>query len=155
MFFWQCLRSEHSHSQNRRVKRFFMHQATLPLPSDNKPVLGCFKWLCGCLLIPSDNSTRSGQQIRADLATSSHRSPQAAPATSWPPITGHYRPHATGWPPQQLHSLKTQQNQGKIDGFLRENQSLLMTLYPTTEKIIIQLFQLYFEAGYMQLCCLY
>ena len=118
-----------------------MHQATLPLPSDNKPVLGCFKWLCGCLLIPSDNSTRSGQQIRADLATSSHRSPQAAPATSWPPITGHYRPHATGWPPQQLHSLKTQQNQGKIDGFLRENQSLLMTLYPSTEKSIIQLFR--------------
>lgn len=25
------------------------------LPSDNKPVLGCFKWLCGCLLKPSDN----------------------------------------------------------------------------------------------------
>jgi len=32
-----------------------MHQATLPLPSDNKPVLGCLKWLCGCLLKPSDN----------------------------------------------------------------------------------------------------
>lgn len=32
-----------------------MHQATLPLPSDNKPVLGCFKLLCGCLLKPSDN----------------------------------------------------------------------------------------------------
>jgi len=32
-----------------------MHQATLPLPSDNKPLLGCLKWLCGCLLKPSDN----------------------------------------------------------------------------------------------------
>jgi hypothetical protein len=32
-----------------------MHQATLPLPSDNEPVLGWFKSLCGCLLKPSDN----------------------------------------------------------------------------------------------------
>jgi hypothetical protein len=141
VFFWQCLRSEHSHSQNRRFKRFFMHQATLPLPSDNKPVLGCFKSLCGCLLKPSDNARRSGQQIRADQATSSHRSPQAAPAApSWPPITGHHSTQATSWPPQHLQSLKTQQNQGKIDDFLRENQPLLMTLCPSLKKSIIQLF---------------
>lgn len=117
-----------------------MHQATLLSPSDNKPLESALKSILGTCIAPSDNASRSGQQIRADLATSSHRSPQAALATSWPPITGHHTTQATSWPPQQLHSLKTQQNQGKIDGFLRENQPLLMTICPSFEKSIIQLF---------------
>jgi hypothetical protein len=103
-----------------------MSLATLLSPSDNKSILGWFKSILGTCTAASDNASRSGQQIRADLATSNHRSPQAAPATSWPP--------------QQLHSLKTQQNQGKISGFLREKQRLLMTLCPPIEKSIIQLF---------------
>lgn len=118
-----------------------MHQATLVSPSDNKPVLGWFKSILGTCTAPSDNASRSGQQIRADLATSSHRSPQAAPATSWPPITGHHSTQATSWPPQQLQSLKTQQNQSKISGFLREKQRLLTTLCPPIEKSIIELFR--------------
>jgi hypothetical protein len=117
-----------------------MHQATLLSPSDNKPLESAFKSILDTCTAPSDNASRSGQQIRADLATSSHRSPQAAPATSWPPITGHHSTQATSWPPQQLHSPKTQQNQGKIDGFLRENQPLLMTLCPPIKKSIILLF---------------
>jgi hypothetical protein len=75
VFFWQCLRSEYSHFQNRRFKRFFMHQATLLSPSDNKPILGWFKSILSTCTAASDNASRSGQQIRAAQVTSCHQQP--------------------------------------------------------------------------------
>ena len=113
-----------------------MLPATLLSPSDNKPILGWFKSIIGTCTAASDNASRSGQQIRAAQATSS----QQLTTDHQQPTLGHRLRQATSWPPQQLHSPKTQQNQGKIDGFLRENQPLLMTLCPSIKKSIILLF---------------
>ena len=138
-----------------------MLPATCVSPSDNKPVLGGLKSILGMFTVHSDNASRSGQQITQQLATHQHRPPAAtstalataghrSPATdhhstqlatgcSWPQAaTGHHRP--ISWPKQAANRPKTQQNQGKITGFLREKQRLLMTLYPPIEKSIIQLF---------------
>jgi hypothetical protein len=142
-----------------------MLPATCVSPSDNKPILGGLKSIVGVFTGHSDNASRSGQQLATDqhrpqqgshrppaaistaLATAGHRSPatdhhstQLATGRSWPPAatTGHHRP--TSWPPQAANRPKTQQNQAKISVFLRENQSSLMTLYPSIEKSIIELF---------------
>lgn len=137
MFFWQCLRSECLHSQNRLFKGFLVHHATCASPSDNKSILGGLKSILGVFYKPSDNASRSGQQIRAAQATSSQ---QLITDHQQPPITGHRLHHATSWPPQAENRPKTQQNQGKISDLLREKQRLLMTLCPPIEKSIIQLF---------------
>jgi hypothetical protein len=67
-----------------------MLQATHVSPSDNKPVLGCFKSFLGAYTAPSDNTSRSQQQIRQQLAaghmqepaTAGHRSPATDQHTS-------------------------------------------------------------------------
>lgn len=124
-----------------------MHQATLPLPCDNKSILGGLKSILGALYKPSDNASRSQQLIRQQTpATAGHPSPatdhhstQLATGCSWPQAaTGHHRP--ISWPPQAADMPKTQQNQARIGVFLRENRSLLMTLCLPIEKSIIQLF---------------
>ena len=131
-----------------------MLPATHVSPSDNKPILGGLKLILGAFYKPSDNASRSQQQIRQQLTaghtpqliTAGHRSPatdqhstQLATGHSWPQAaTGHHRP--ISWPPQAANRPKTQQNQGKITGFLREKNRLLMTLCPPIEKSIIELF---------------
>ena len=131
-----------------------MLPATHVSPSDNKSILGGLKSILGAFYKPSDNASRSQQQITQQLtaghmqepATADHRSPatdhhstQLATGCSWSPaITGHHRP--ISWPPQAADMPKTQQNQAKMTVFLREKQRLLMTLYPPIEKSIIQLF---------------
>jgi peptidoglycan/xylan/chitin deacetylase (PgdA/CDA1 family) len=131
-----------------------MHHATHVSPSDNKSILGGLKSILGAFYVPSDNASRSQQQIRQQLAAghtpqltaaghlslaTDQHSTQLATGHSWPQAaTGHHRP--ISWPPQAVNRPKTQQNQGKITGFLREKQRLLMTLYPPIEKSIIQLF---------------
>jgi hypothetical protein len=133
-----------------------MHQATLPLPCDNKSILGGLKSILGALYKPSDNAGRSQQLIRqqtsataghpspaidhhsTQLATGCHRPPQADQLATTGRSAGHHRP--ISWPPQAADIPKTQQNQAKIGVFLRENRSLLLTLCLPIEKSIIQLF---------------
>lgn len=135
-----------------------MHQATHVSPSDNKPILGGLKSILGVFTGHSDNASRSGQQLATHqhrppaatstaLATAGHRSPatdhhstQLATGRSWPQstTTGHHRP--ISWPQLAADMPKTQQNQAKISAFLREKPLSLMTLYPSIEKSIIELF---------------
>jgi hypothetical protein len=117
-----------------------MHHATLVSPSDIKRAVGVLKsFLATC------PAYATGQQIGTCHQHSStgqrqspqagHR-PQAAPqATSRPQAAGSWQIGA------DRHSKpKTQQNQTKINAVLREKNALLMTLYPSIEKSIIQLF---------------
>ena len=131
-----------------------MLPTTYVSPSDNKSILGGLKSILGAFYVLSDNASRSQQQITQQLAaghmqepaTAGHRSPatdqhstQLATGHSWPQAAiGYHRP--ISWPPQAANQPKTQQNQGKITGFLRGKKRLLMTLYPPIEKSIIELF---------------
>lgn len=118
-----------------------MHHATCVSSSDNKSILGGLKSILGVFYKPSDNVSKPQQLSAGHRSTATdHHSTHLATGCSWPKLTttGHHRP--ISWPPQAANRPKTQQNQGKISGFLREKQQLLMTLCPPIEKSIIQLF---------------